>query len=420
MKELLEQINKLKEKISTAQVEYSDLRMKRPENLDDVAYKNAKETKLNEWESYREELDEIQKEYNLRSKEFINPTITVSNSQDVTVAAKEAQIENGLKQYFMLQDPNALAEVYGLAKDLYHVYDSQSQQNPSSVGRLVSPIKFVDQIIEKVRNETHILRLATVIPINDYSDIIQPFDSTDFTAADFVVENQTPTADNFSLDTRKSEIRDLAKKVTYSKRIESWNSARTLIQVKLSRAFSEGVENFSMTGSGINRPLGIRTAHADGIPTSQDVTMAGAEITYEDLVNMLTSLKSAYTNRGVWMFSRDALNDIMQMVDTAGNLIWNPTGNLDRAVTGNPGTILGRPYVINDYMTTKSSGSWASGAYSAIFGDFSYYWIHQMQSISTQLLVELHADNNRNGIIMRQGYDASPVIGEAFARLKKS
>ncbi len=136
------------------------------------------------------------------------------------------------------------------------------------------------------------------------------------------------------------------------------------------------------TGSG-SQPNGIVNA-----ATSSAVTFSGAAtVTYDNMVDLLHSVDPAYRNNGKWMFHDGALKMIKKVKvlqysgDATGVPLWAPS-----LTNGQPDTILGYPYVINQSMTTP-----AGSVKSILFGDFSKYIIRDVREVELRRLDELYA-----------------------------
>lgn len=136
------------------------------------------------------------------------------------------------------------------------------------------------------------------------------------------------------------------------------------------------------TGTG-SQPNGIVTA-----ATSSAITLAGvASVTYDNLVDLVHSIDPAYRVNSRWMFHDGGLKMIKKVKvlqfsgDTAGMPLWQPGLTL-----GQPDTILGYPYVINQSMTTP-----ATGVKSLLFGQLDKYLIRDVRDVVVVRLDELFA-----------------------------
>jgi HK97 family phage major capsid protein len=136
------------------------------------------------------------------------------------------------------------------------------------------------------------------------------------------------------------------------------------------------------TGTG-SQPNGIVTAS-----TSSAITFATINtVTADNLTDVIHSVDPAYRANGRWMFHDGGLKMIKKVKvlqysgDTVGVPLWMPG-----LTAGQPDTILGYPYIINQSMTTP-----ATGVKSILFGDFSKYIIRDVREVELRRLDELYA-----------------------------
>lgn len=253
---------------------------------------------------------------------------------------------------------------------------------------------------------------ATVITINGSDSLGVPSVDTDPGDADWTGEVSTLTADG-AARTGQRELKPilLSKLEKVSQKLARTSPA--FLNVLLDRlSYKHGLaeDKGFITGTGVNQPLGIFTASANGITTSRDVTTASAgALVADDVIDTFLGVKGQYALKGTWALSRTVLARIRKMKDTNGAYTWVA------GFAGTPGTICDRPYQVVEHAT-----AWATTAntYLAVFGDMSQYWIAESAGVSIQRLDELYAANNQIGYIMRREVDGMPVQAEAFARLK--
>lgn len=284
---------------------------------------------------------------------------------------------------------------------------AQDNQGGFFIGQQLS-----NQVLTLMKDMTFMRNFATVISINGSDSLGVPSVDTDPADADWTSEIGTVTAD----DTARTGLREL-KPILLSKYVKvSQKLARTspnFLNTLLDRlAYKHGLaeDKGFITGTGINQPLGIFTASANGITTSRDVTTASAgALVADDVIDTFLGVKGQYALKGTWALSRTVLARIRKMKDTNGAYTWVA------GFAGTPGTICDRPYQVVEH-----ANAWATTAntYLAVFGDMSQYWIAESAGVSIQRLDELLALNNQIGFIMRREVDGMPVQAEAFARLK--
>lgn len=124
------------------------------------------------------------------------------------------------------------------------------------------------------------------------------------------------------------------------------------------------------TGTGSSQPEGVVTAvsvgkvGAGGQPTS---------VIYDDLVDLQHSVDPAYRAEGNsrFMFHDNTLRDLKKLKDGDGRPLWLPG-----VATGDPNTILGDPYTINQNMPVM-----AANAKSILYGNFDYYTIRNVMEM---------------------------------------
>lgn len=136
------------------------------------------------------------------------------------------------------------------------------------------------------------------------------------------------------------------------------------------------------TGTGSAQPKGIVTA-----ATSSGVTTSGAAaIAYDDLVDLEHSVDIAYRTGASWMMHDTSVKILKKLKETTGLPIWVPA-----MTAGEPGTILGYPFVVNNSMPTGTASK------AVIFGQLSKYIIREVRDVTLVRLDERYAEYLRTG-----------------------
>lgn len=120
------------------------------------------------------------------------------------------------------------------------------------------------------------------------------------------------------------------------------------------------------TGSGSSAPNGIVTASSLG------KTAAGAAaITSDEIIDLIHSVDPAYRNgpKVQFMFNDSTLAAVRKLKDGDGNYLWQ-MGNVQQ---GQPGSLLGYSYRINQAMA-----SLATGQRVMLFGDMGKYYVRKV------------------------------------------
>ena len=121
-------------------------------------------------------------------------------------------------------------------------------------------------------------------------------------------------------------------------------------------------------GDGVGDPNGIVTASTLG-----KTTAATTAVTSDEIIDLLHSVNSAYRRspKARFMFADTTLAAIRKLKDGQGNYLWQ----MGDITTGQPGTLLGYRYSINDDVPALAANSKA-----ILFGDFSKYFVRKVGS----------------------------------------
>lgn len=280
-------------------------------------------------------------------------------------------------------------------------------------GFLIPPMSMVNDLIKNIDDEVFIRKLASKRVVNGAASLGIPTLEADPADADWTNELAIGSEDSsMSFGRRELHPHPLAKMIKVSEKLlRADSSVESLVLGRLGYKFGISEEKAFLTGTGAGQPLGVFTASASGVPTSQDVSTGNTttSVTFDGLMEAKYKLKAQYQKKAVWIFHRDAVKQIAKLKDGEGQYIWKVSVR-----DGEPDTILGRPF----YMSEYAPNTFTTGLYVGIFGDFSNYLIADALSVRIQRLVELYAATNQVGFIGRLETDGMPVLAEAFARVK--
>jgi HK97 family phage major capsid protein len=289
----------------------------------------------------------------------------------------------------------------------------------SAGGYLVTPTKISSDITQIINNLVFIRGMATVETVTDAQSLGVRQILTQPSDAAWTTEVATTSADTaLAFGRRDLTPQLLAKLVNVSIRmLEASRDVESLVNERLAYKFAIAEENAFLNGTGSGQPLGVFTASANGIPTSQDYVCSNASsvvINPDLLVSARYQLKQPYlaSKKAAWCFSRTAIGQIRLLKDSYGRYLWVDGGGFASA----PDTICGIPVMISEY----APATFTSASYVGILGDWSHYRIADVAMMQVQRLTELFAANHEVGFLARRWLDASPVLAEAFVRLKLS
>lgn len=390
--------------------------VKEARKLLDTAEKEKRELTGEETAKYEEMMKEvdswgtkIEREENLRKMEEAlkvpEPTVVPPQPTEPEARTNPRATEGYRKSFekFLRSGINALAE-----KEVR----AMQADDPEGGGYLVAPQLFVSEMLKAVDNTVFVRGLARKFSLAKAASLGVPKLDTDFSDADWVSE--LATGDEDALDYGKRELRPhaLSKLVKVSNTLIrlSTESIEAMIRERLSYRFAVTLENAYLNGDGLQKPLGVFTADADGINTDRDVSTGNTDssIKADGLIEAKYTLKTPYLRNARWVFHRDAVKQIRKLKDGAGQYLWQPGITADML-----DEILGIPIIVSEYAPS----TFTTGKYVGILGDFSYYWIADALDMQVQRLVELYATTNQVGYIARFETDGMPVLSEAFVRV---
>jgi len=280
-------------------------------------------------------------------------------------------------------------------------------------GFLVAPEQFVTGLIKNIDDMTFIRQRATKYSLPTAASLGAATLAADPADADWTTELATGNEDStMSFGKRALNPHPLAKRLKVSnKLLRQAAGAEGIVRDRLGYKFGASQEKAFLTGSGVNQPLGVFTASADGITTARDVSTGNTttSITFDGLTEAKYSLKGQYWMRADWLFHRDAMKQIAKLKDGEGQYLWRQSVR-----DGEPDTLLGRPIMMSEY----APNTFTTGLYVGLLGDFSNYWIADALDFQIQVLKELYAETDQTGFIGRLACDGMPVLAESFARIK--
>jgi len=272
----------------------------------------------------------------------------------------------------------------------------------------------VNKLLKDVDNLVFIRQRATKFPLASAASMGVPTLANDISDSDWTTELATGSEDStMSFGFRELHPHPLAKRIKLSNKLLRMSTigVEALVRSRLAYKSAVSQEKAFMTGTGVNQPLGLFTASANGIPTSRDVSTGNTttSLTFDGLIEAKYSLKGQYWNNADWIFHRDALKQLTKLKDGEGQYIWR-----ESVRDGEPDRLLGRPIIMSEY----APNTFTTGLYVGLLGDYSNYWIADALDFQVQVLKELYAETNQTGYIGRLETDGMPTMSEGFARVK--
>ncbi|MEZ4684190.1 MAG: phage major capsid protein [Caldilineaceae bacterium] len=329
-----------------------------------------------------------------------NPTWRDQNEWRNLLRTTTSEYRAGFGQFLRAQP--VPYEVRALQADL----DTQG-------GYLMTPMQMVDALIKAIDDQVYMRQWATVFSVPNADSLGVPTLENDPADADWTTELATGSEDSdMSFGRRELHPHPLAKRIKISRKlIMKVPDAEDLVMTRLAYKFGITQEKGFLTGSGAGQPLGVFTAHADGVPTSRDVSTGNTTtaVTFDGLIEAKFKLKQQYWARARWMGHRDFYKMVAKLKDGDSQYLWRESVRV-----GEPDRLLGLPTAMSEYAPNTFTASQYVGA----LADFSQYWIADSMALEMQRLVELYAESNQIGLIGRMDSDGQPVLAEAFVRVQ--
>ena len=253
----------------------------------------------------------------------------------------------------------------------------------AAAGANLVPQEFERQLIDALRWLGSLRSLATVITTSAGEEILVPTVTSHGTAA-WIAENGSYTDSDEAFGNVSLKAYKAGTMIRVSEELLA-DSAFDL-DAYMRREFSTRIgvleETAYVVGDGTGKPTGIVGQAGAG------VTAAGTTaVTYDELIDLMFSVPVQYRGRASFLVSDTFVKTILKLKDNDGRPVWGAGLN-----AGMPDTIMGRPVYPHPDMAAV-----ATGAVPALFGDFSYYWIRDVNGVAFQRLNELYAANGQVG-----------------------
>lgn len=253
----------------------------------------------------------------------------------------------------------------------------------AGAGLNLVPTSFRNVLIDALRDYGVVRRIATVISTDSGETLQVPTVSSHGTAS-WVAENGSYSASDDAFGQSSLSAYKAGTLIQVSEELLADSAFDLDSYIANEFGLRIGVlENTGyVVGDGSGKPTGVSTQASAG------VTAAGATaITAGELIDLYHSLLPPYRARASWVFKDSTIKLVRKLADSTGQFIWQPG-----LTAGAPDTLLGKPVYADPDMPAATTG-----LVSVLFGDFSYYWIRDVNGVAFQRLNELYAANGQIG-----------------------
>jgi len=162
----------------------------------------------------------------------------------------------------------------------------------------------------------------------------------------------------------------------------------------IAEAMNKALEQAVISGTGIGQPKGILT---ETVVVGQNVDIAAAgDVAYATLVDAEAALPLEYENDAVWGMTKKTFMKFIGMVDSQKQ----PIARVNYGIAGKPErTLLGRPVVLNNYMTSLGATIAADTVVAFLF-NFKDYVLNTNYNVTVKKYEDNDTDDQVTKAIM--------------------
>lgn len=307
------------------------------------------------------------------------------------VEARDAKINGAFDAYLRHGMTGLNAEQRTIMSERFTTPEQRAQgTNVDTAGGYLVPEGFFGEIVE-ARQFFGGMRQsrATVIPTASGNPIPIPTDDDTSNTGALVGENQehTETALAFGAVTLNAYTYS-SKLVKVSRQL--LNDSAFPLQPFIARKFGQRLGRIQnthfTTGDNSAKPQGAATGAATGATGASGQTTS---VTWNDLLTLEHAVDRDYRMGAEYMFHDSTLLALKKLKDGEGRPLWQ-----SGVAIGAPDTINGYRYVVNNDVAEM-----VASAKSILFGDFSLYYIRDVNEILVLRLDERYAEYLQVGFL---------------------
>lgn len=284
------------------------------------------------------------------------------------------EIQRGLEIFMRKRDRDMSAEEAQLVRN------AMSTGTGSEGGFTVQP-QVARTVIDAIKSFGAMRRLAESLVMESGAPLSYPTTDGTNEIGEIVPENTSASDEDMGFGTRPLNVFKFSSKVIVVP-IELLQDSQVDVQALVNNRIRTRVGRIQnrmfTTGTGTGQPWGLTVAAGVG---KVGATGQAATVTYDDLVDLVDSLDTAYIDEGEggslgWQFSQAVRRIARKIKDTSGRPIWTPSYD-DGASAKAADLLLGYPVHINNDMPAP-----AANAKSIAFGAHGRYVIRDTMQVT--------------------------------------
>ena len=310
----------------------------------------------------------------------------------------------GIKRDPTAEERKIEAEYAVAFKDMLHTGMPQKalRRGSAGSGNFIVPDTFEQKLVKGLTDKSVLRKLCTVLKTNTTMRI--PTIIADGEAT-WIPENEPVQFSEAVYGEIVLDAYKLAHKVIVSD--EMLEDAQFDVEDYIRQLFVESVsaaeELALFIGDGNGKPTGL--LHQANVGW---VSEKAGDITYDDILNLIHSVKSPYRKNAVLVMSEDAITKLLSIIHYHGDSPWDVS-----LKDGTTKTLFGYPVYTTNYLDRVLPGT-----KPVLFGDFSYFWIGERGKRSVKRLIERYADTGQVAYITTERIDAKLVLPEAIKSIE--
>lgn len=317
-------------------------------------------------------------------------------------ALKEEML--GIKRNPTEEEQKIQAEYAIAFRDMLHTGMPQNTIKIGSDGSggFLVPDTLEEKLVEGLTKDNLLRRIGTVLKTTKTMKIPRVVEegSASWIPEGEIVRVSETTFGEIVLDAYK-----LAKRVLVSDELleDAAFDVEDFIYQMFVHAIAKAEEAAFITGDGNGKPVGIVYQAEVG-----KVIDNAADLSFDDLIDLIFSVKEAYRKNAVFILSEDTEVKLKKLGLYDGKPAWRKALNEEEL-----DMLLGYPVYVTNEMPDVDAGN-----KPVLFGDFSYFWIGERGKRSVKRLVERYADHGQVAYITSERIDAKLVLPEAVKSLE--
>lgn len=285
---------------------------------------------------------------------------------------------------------------------------AQTTQTDSSGGYLI-PEGFSEMLEKRMIQFGGMMQIARVWNTATGNEIPWPtVDDTSNTGA-IIAENATDSQQDVAFGVRTFNAYKTTSRIVpvpYELFQDSYFNVERLLADLFGERLGRIKNQLLTTGTGTAQPNGVVTASLLG-----ETAASATAVTYNEVMALKHSVDPAYRQGPSvrYMFNDSTLLALKQL--SVGSSDARPLWQPGMAV-GEPNTIDGTPYVINQDMADIATGN-----KSILFGDFSKYVIRQVSGIRMKRSEHVYFENDQTAFVALERFDGECIQPNAIKHL---